>query len=325
MHPDHIGVSLTTVRDLVRDQFPELAHLPVREQESSGTVNAIFRLGDSLTARFPLREGDPDELAELLAAEGAAAEWMSHWSPVPVPTFVGVGRPGAGYPLPWSVQTWLPGDVATSTSMSASEAFAGDLAGLISALRQGDTQGETFTGTNRGGSLPMHDEWVEECLERSRGLLDTVLLNELWQDYRLLPERHTDVLSHTDLIPANVLTDGTRLTGVLDVGGFGPADPALDLVAGWHLLDAGPRQTLRSLLGSDDLEWKRGKAWAFEQALGALWYYLDSNPPMAEMGAWTLQRIVEDETGDGGLLAPADSRVWDVVASSTARETVGDR
>ena len=47
-------------------------------------------------------------------------------------------------------------------------------------------------------------------------------------------------MSHGDLIPGNVLVAGDRLSGVLDTGGFGPADPALDLVSAWHLLAARP-------------------------------------------------------------------------------------
>ena len=38
-------------------------------------------------------------------------------------------------------------------------------------------------------------------------------------------------MSHGDLIPGNVLVNDGRLVGILDCGGFGPADPALDLVA----------------------------------------------------------------------------------------------
>ena len=48
------------------------------------------------------------------------------------------------------------------------------------------------------------------------------------------------MMSHGDLIPGNVLVSGGRLAGVLDVGGVGPADPALDLVAAWHLLEDWP-------------------------------------------------------------------------------------
>ena len=98
-------------------------------------------------------------------------------------------------------------------------------------------------------------------------------------------------MSHGDLIPGNVLIADERLTGVIDVGGLGAADPALDLVAAWHLFDTGPRQALRADLGSSDLEWARGAAWALEQALGVVWYYADTNPTMSAMGRRTLQRL----------------------------------
>jgi aminoglycoside phosphotransferase (APT) family kinase protein len=99
-------------------------------------------------------------------------------------------------------------------------------------------------------------------------------------------------MTHGDLIPGNVLVAHGRLVGVLDVGGLGPADPALDLVAAWHLLDAGPRRVLRADLRCDDLEWARGQAWAFEQAMGLVWYYADTNPAMSGLGRRTLSRIL---------------------------------
>jgi aminoglycoside phosphotransferase (APT) family kinase protein len=91
-----------------------------------------------------------------------------------------------------------------------------------------------------------------------------------------------------------VLVCGGHLAGVLDVGGLGPADPALDLVSAWHLLEAGPRRVLRVLLGSDDLEWERGRAWAFQQSVGLVWYYVDSNPVMSQIGRRTLARLAAD-------------------------------
>jgi hypothetical protein len=80
------------------------------------------------------------------------------------------------------------------------------------------------------------------------------------------------------------------------VGGFGPADPALDLVSAWHLLETGPRQVLRLDLGCDDLEWERGRAWAFEQAMGLVEYYLETNPVLSRMGRRTLERLQADKS-----------------------------
>lgn len=117
-------------------------------------------------------------------------------------------------------------------------------------------------------------------------------MRRLWEGMRDLPRgADPDVMSHRDLIPGNVLVRGDRLAGVLDVGGLGPADPALDLIGAWHLLDAGPRMIFRGLMGCSDIEWARGRAWAFIQAMGAVWYYVDSNPEMSRWAMRTLARV----------------------------------
>src|SRR5437764_63132 len=141
-------------------------------------------------------------------------------------------------------------------------------AAFIAALRAAETRGRLFSGENRGGVLAHHDDWMAKCFEESKGLLDVPRLRQVWSRFRELPRTGADVMSHGDLIPGNVLVAGDRLSGVLDTGGFGPADPALDLVSAWHLLRPGPREVLRRRLVCDDLEWERGKAWAFEQAMG---------------------------------------------------------
>lgn len=126
-------------------------------------------------------------------------------------------------------------------------------------------------------------------------LLDVPRLRRLWIVMRQLPRgEYADTMNHGDLIPGNVLVAGSRLAGVLDVGGLGVADRALDLVSAWHLLERGPRQVLREELGCDDLEWERGKAWAFVQAMGLVWYYEHSNPVMSRMGRRTLGRVMAD-------------------------------
>jgi aminoglycoside phosphotransferase (APT) family kinase protein len=293
MHADQLTISLETVRELVGDQFPRWRDLPVRALPSSGTVNAIFRIGERLAARFPLEPGDVGAKRAWLAAEAEAAAELAGRTRFPTPEPVALGEPGRGYPLPWSVQTWLPGVVATDDDPGESVGFAEDLAAFIADVRAIDTRGRTFRGGGRGGELPTHDGWMDTCFRHSEGLLDVPRLRGMWSDLRTLPRGAApDVMSHTDLIPGNILVAAGRLAGVLDVGGFGPADPALDLVGAWHLLEAGPRHALRTHLGPTELEWERGKAWAFVQAMGTVWYYRETNPTMSRMGHRTLARIL---------------------------------
>jgi len=293
MHDDQVDVTTDIVATLIEDQFPQWSGKPVRLLSSTGTVNAIFRIGDDLCARFPLRLTDAAEALAVLEQEIEASAELARVSPFPVPEPLALGKPGGGYPMPWSVQTWLPGTVASDADPSGSTAFAEDLAAFISALRDAETRGRRFNGAGRGGVLAHHDDWMAECFAESEALLDVARLRQMWSRFRELPRTSADVMSHGDLIPGNVLVAGDRLTGVLDTGGFGPADPALDLVSAWHLLQPGPRDVLRRTLACDDVEWERGKAWAFQQAMGLVWYYAESNPSMSILGRRTLDRILE--------------------------------
>ncbi|MGP5726185.1 hypothetical protein ACTXOR_10410 [Arthrobacter rhombi] len=90
MHHGQIPIDVPTAQALIRQQFPHLGSEPIRFLPSTGTVNAIFRVGDLLAARFPLHESDPAELAESLRAEADAMDELAGRSPVPTPTCVGL-------------------------------------------------------------------------------------------------------------------------------------------------------------------------------------------------------------------------------------------
>jgi aminoglycoside phosphotransferase (APT) family kinase protein len=292
MHADQIDISAETVRELLVSQFPGWAGKPVRRIRASGTVNAIFRIGDGLAARCPLRPADLVATRQTLEQEARASEEFARHSPFPSPIPVAIGDPGSGYPLPWSVQTWLAGVVVSDDDVSGNAEFAAGLAELLTALRSAETGGRRFQGSGRGGDLHDHDRWVDTCLRKSEHLLDVPRLAALWEHFRELPRTTADVMTHGDLIPANVLVADSRLGGILDCGDFGPADPALDVIAGWHLLGDRARAVFFAQLRCDELETERSKAWAFEQAIGAVWYYDSTNPAMSAMGRRTLRRIV---------------------------------
>lgn len=295
VHDDEVAIAATTVRALVDEQFPRLAGLPLRRSPDTGTVHVIFRIGEHHAARFPRLSDDPKTTPEgMQAAHGRVAAFAA-WSTVASPEPVAVGRPGHGHPYAWSMQTWVPGRVATPTSDAGSSELAEDLAALVASLRRAPTRGATHTGGARGGWLRDHDGWVETCLSRSEGLVDVEHARDLWNRLRTSRRGGDDVMSHTDLMAGNLLVERGRLVGVLDTDGFGPADPALDVIAGWHVLDDGPRQVFRDTLGVDDDEWDRARAWAHVQALGAVWYYRETNATMHAMGTTTIQRLLRTD------------------------------
>ena len=131
MHPGQLKVGLDTVRELVDEQFPQWCSLPIDQVAVAGTVNALFRIGEHLGARFPLAPADLETTRRRLETEAGAARELLGRTRFPTPEPVAVGEPAAGYPLPWSVQTWLPGTTASHADPGDSVAFAHDLAEFI--------------------------------------------------------------------------------------------------------------------------------------------------------------------------------------------------
>ncbi|MEU4194621.1 aminoglycoside phosphotransferase family protein [Kribbella sp. NPDC026611] len=290
MHDGQLTVTSELVADLIASQFPQWRGRPVRAVTSHGTVNALFRIGDDLVARLPLLPGD--RVRDELEQEADAARRLRAISPYPTPEPIAIGEPGDGYPLPWAVYTWLDGTIAYDADVAGSTAFAEDLARFVIALRAEPTDGRVFTGSWRGGVLTSQDPYVADGLARSRGMIDVDSLAALWADLRTTPRTEPDAWTHRDLMPGNLLVKDGRLSGVIDVGTFTVSDPAMDLQPAWNLLDPTARKAFRTALDSDDDEWRRGMAWSFAQAIGCLWYYVETNPVMSRTAHHTLTALL---------------------------------
>ena len=107
----------------------------------STTDNRTFRLGDELSVRLPAGPGYALDVAK-------EQRWL-------------LGRPGEGYPFPWSVYRWIEGESAAATVVSDLTVFATDLARFLGALRQADPAGGPGPGEHsffRGGSLVTHHD-----------------------------------------------------------------------------------------------------------------------------------------------------------------------
>jgi aminoglycoside phosphotransferase (APT) family kinase protein len=292
MHAGQLSVTVELVEGLVREQFPEWSGLAVRSVSSHGTVNALFRIGDDLVARLPILPGDVATIRAELEDEAEAARRLRRISPYPTPEPIAIGAPGLDYPQPWSVYSWIDGTIAYDADVAGSTAFAEDLASFVLALRAEPTEGRVFAGSWRGGVLTSQDEYVADGLERSRGLIDVDGLARLWANLRTTPRTEPDAWTHRDLMPGNLLVKDGRLAGVIDVGTFTVSDPAMDLQPAWNLLDPTARAAFRTALGSDDDEWRRGMGWSFAQAIGCLWYYVETNPVMSRTAHHTLTALL---------------------------------
>jgi len=292
MHIDQVDVTAPEVAALVAAQFPQWRDLPVRPLTSHGTVNALFRLGDDLVLRFPLRPSSGAEFrAELLGEQDHARRIAAH-VPLAVPQPVALGAPGEGYAGWWTVYRWIPGETADPRVIGDLDAFARDLAGFVTALHATDTGGRAWDGRTRGGPLRAQDDDVQRALAESADLVDTARLARIWARCRDAEPATAEVWIHADLMPGNLLVRGGRLVAVIDLEALCVGDPAVDLMPAWNLLPSGARDGYRRALGVDDAAWLRGQGWAIVQAIVALPYYVDTNPVMAATARDTLTAIL---------------------------------
>ena len=284
MHADEVPADEQLVRRLVRDQFPNWASLPV-SLAATGTVNAMYRLGDSMVVRLPFV---PDS-----TGIGFEAEWLPKIArelDVAIPSVLGIGEPTSAYPLPWLVLNWLEGDMVVPGELENADELASDLAVFITDMRRLDPTGAP--AGYRCGPLHPLDSEVRKCLSQVGDLVSVPELLLLWQRALDAPSgAGVPVWAHCDLLSGNVLTLEGRLSGILDFAAAGVGDPACDLMAGWSMLPAASREIFRELLGIDDHEWDRGRGWALSQAAIALPYYRNTFPAMATTSLRILREL----------------------------------
>lgn len=297
MHLDQIDVSAETVARLVADQFPGWSGLPVLPIASGGTVNGLFRVGEEVVLRLPLRPGADETMRESLRREQDNARRLAHAVRVEVPRPLGLGRPGDGYDGWWAAYGWIPGRTAEPHRIGDPVRFAHDLAGFVSEVRSVDTEGRRWDGYSRGGPLARLDDQVRRALADSADLLDVGPIGRAWDRcLAAAPHAGDDVWIHADLMPGNLLVRDGRLAAVIDLGALCVGDPAVDLMPAWNLLDAGPRAAFRAALAVDDDAWERGRGWAIAQAIVALPYYVDTNPHMTAVARTTLTAVLAHDS-----------------------------
>lgn len=287
MHADEADIDTDLVRTLVAGQFPRWADLPVEPVASSGTDNAMYRLGADLAVRLPRIAG----AAKNVAAEQRWVPVLAPHLPVPVPDPVALGEPTDDYPYPWTVCRWLPG--ANPTVDDTAPELVHDLVTFITALRGVDPSGAPACG--RGVPLATRDEPTTAAIAASDGLVDTAAVAEVWADaLRLPPWDGPPTWAHADLSPGNLLVRDGRLTAVIDWGVAGTGDPTVDLIVAWNLLPAPARASFRAELGVDDDTWLRGRGWALSISIIQLPYYQHTNPALAANSRHVIAQVLAD-------------------------------
>jgi len=267
-----IEITAELVRDLLRDQHPDLADLPVR-LGARGWDNQLWRLGDDLAVRLPWATQSADT---LLRKEHAWLPSLAPHLPLPVPVPQRLGEPSERFPRPWIVTTWVSGSPADRTPATRAAEAADALATFLTALHQPAPAGAPTSRTGRGGPLTRQAEPFAEGLAAATemGLIpDPDAVRAVWEDAVAAPEWEGPAMwLHGDLHPANILTAEGTFCGVIDFGDLCVGDPACDLAAPWILLPDGAadrfHEAYRPVADTETL--RRARGWAVWRALGGI-------------------------------------------------------
>ncbi|MEM8995535.1 MAG: aminoglycoside phosphotransferase family protein, partial [Acidobacteriota bacterium] len=252
-------VARLLAHQLADSPSPGLAGLvgqPLRPA-GSGWDNVLYRLGDAHAVRLPRRR----VAVELLLNERRFLPRLAPGLPLPVPEPVFAGRPGRGYPWPWSVTGWLPGDPADLSSPAPEASTA--LAEFLLALHRPAADDAPW---NSHRSVALRDK-APALADRFRRLRAGAELPPALDDvWRAAVEADIDrgpTWIHGDLHPQNVLVAGGRIAGVIDWGDLCAGDPATDLAAIWLLFDrTRDRAAALERYGASEQTVRRARGWA---------------------------------------------------------------
>lgn len=299
LHEDEVPADESVVRELLREQRPEWAGLPVRAA-GSGTDNRMFRLGDGLLVRLPRTAGT----AEAVRKEQAWLPVLGPRLPCGVPEPVHEGVAGAVFPLPWSVYRWIDGAVAGPGAVDDWARFGAELAGAVRALHAAPLPPEDRReGLEwyRGGELTPCDPWVERGFAQAAALpgldLDLGRLRALWRGALELPgPAGPRVWLHGDLKPSNLLVRDGRLAAVIDFGGLSIGYPDAEHAPLWDF-PAAARAAYREALGLDGAVWARARAWAVAVGILGVPYYWRRDPAFAAECVARLRAVLAGDEG----------------------------
>lgn len=293
MHKDEVHTDKNLVRRLLAAQFPQWKDLLIQPVSSSGTDNALFRLGENMVVRLP-------RIYWAVGQVEKEHKWMPRlapYLPLAIPVPLEMGKPNEEYPWHWSIYRWLEGENHTWENLTDPRQTAIDLAHFLLALQNIDTMNGPSAVEHelRGAPLWTRDEETREAIAALDGLIDSEVITQVWQSALQASEwAREPVWFHGDVLSGNLLFRNGNLSAVIDFGGLGVGDPACDLMIAWNLFSAENRDVFRSALGVDDATWSRGRGHALSQVLIFIPYYLNTNSAGVKNAWHAVNEVIVD-------------------------------
>jgi aminoglycoside phosphotransferase (APT) family kinase protein len=291
LHPDEVPIDDELVRALLAEQFPSWSSLPLERLRTTGTDNAIFRLGDRLGLRLPRIHWAVTQIEK----EWAWLRRLEPLLPVELPVPEAKGEPAGDYPFPWLVFQWVAGSDLQHDA-SPRDALGVEIGTIVRALHRVELP-DSPAAARRGHALSAVDDVARWAIGRLGGVIDTDRALEAWEAaVGADPWSGPPVWVHGDLLPGNLLIRDGRLCGVIDWSAAGVGDPACDAMIAWALPE-GARSAFRSAVDFDDATWARARGWVIEQTALFIPYYEHTIPDAVAAAKERLQAALADEDG----------------------------
>lgn len=282
MHNNEIEVTDEIVRTLINEQFPAYKDLSIERVISTGTVNAIFRLGEEFCVRLPILNSANDSLHVEFKILPVISKKVS----LNIPEVIEKGKPNSVFPHDWAIYKWIKGDTYNNSAadeIQVSEA----LAGFITELRSINVTSDL----PRAGRKPLVelDDITVNALNECEGDIDIDSAKTLWKKiHSVKPWDKKPVWIHSDLLKPNLLVFNGKLSAIIDFGSAGVGDPAFDIIPAWSSLSHKTRYLFKEALNVDDDTWLRAKLYALHQAALILPYYRKTNPVFSKLAKSTI-------------------------------------
>lgn len=272
-------LTVETVREVVREQFPELA-VATLQPMGEGWEHETYLVDDHVVFRFPRQAGgDYFEFEEgVLSLVSSIIGDL-----VGIPRITRWGRPSARFPYAFAGHELIPGVAANDPSVRLNPALADDIGRVLARLHAISPEATAAAGVSTANldkadlaaGLEQIRGWVNEVPEIRRHVPDACT----WLDSA---SRAPDVYRgpprfiHDDFQMEHVLVSLTtgRLSGIIDwCGGLG--DPARDF--SYVLLHGGWTFFQRAVDAYDlPLDAEFGERTLFSTRLGALGWLADT-------------------------------------------------
>ena len=290
----HIDASLAA--RLVATQFPHWSDLPVTPVAVDGWDNRTFRLGNEMSVRLP----SAAPYALQVEKEHRWLPKLAPQLPLPIPSPLARGVPGAGYAWDWSVYHWIDGELASRERVDDLTEFATTLADFLAALQRIEATDGPPPGQHnffRGAPLETYDSETRRAIATLGDRIPRHAATRAWETALDATWHGPPVWFHGDVAATNLLVRDGRLSAVIDFGCSGVGDPACDAVIVWTFLTGASRDAFRIRLAVDDATWACGRGWALWKALISLAWNIDKDPAAAATARRVVDAVLADHAG----------------------------